>query len=181
MRLFYGISLPGCLRQAVAQHALVCRQAIPGRYVPAENYHMTLAFLGDVPENRVADASRVLDRCLASFPAPTLSLRETDYFGRPENAILICRVHSASPLSALHQMLTEQLAQENLPFDQGPFSPHVTLARHARTCAVFPRFDRPLVFSPSHAHLYLSARNTENRLVYTPIHTAAFHPSPDEG
>jgi len=176
MRLFFGLSLPDSVRQAAALRAQACQQVIPGRYVREENYHITLAFLGDVPESRVGDAADVLRRCICSISAPVLTLGETSFFGREHNAILITRVHSVPSLDPLHAALLSALDQAALPFDPGPFSPHITLARHARLDgAALPAGEMPS-FVPESAHLYLSARNEQNILTYTPIISIPFGP-----
>lgn len=174
MRLFYGISLPDDLRQTVCTHARICQAEIPGRYVREENYHITLAFLGDVPPQRIDDAADVLARCLRAFPAPRLTLGETGFFGRAQNAILIQHVHSDPPLEPLHEALILHLAAADLPHHAGPFSAHITLARHADASGTLPSLRRPTAFRPSHAHLYLSARNADDVLCYTPIRSISF-------
>ena len=174
MRLFYGISLPEGAHQAVCARAAACRETIEGRYVRMENYHMTLAFLGDVPESRVKDAENVLRRCIEPRSAPRLTLGETSCFGRAANAILIVRVHSEPSLDSLHEALLRALDAAALPFDPGPFSPHITLARHARAeGALLPSGPVPS-FVPEKAHLYLSARNEQDILTYTPIASVSF-------
>lgn len=178
MRLFFGISLPAPVCEAVVRRACACRVVIPGRYVPENNYHITLAFLGDVPPERVSKAAGVLAQCLERHPAPLLTLGETDYFGRAQNGILIARVHSSPPLEPLHGALLSGLRAAALPFDPGAFSPHITLARHACVPAAPLPGGEALSFTAEHAHLYLSARNDQNILTYTPLETFPFAPVP---
>lgn len=177
MRLFFGLPLPEDIRLAAAAHARACAAVMPGRYVREDNYHITLAFLGDVPPERVSEAAAVLHRRLSAFPAPSLSLGETGFFGREQNAILILHVLSDPPLDSLHDALIGDLLASGLPCDKGPFSPHITLARHVSMTAP-PCAPLPLRFTPDCAHLYLSARNSENILVYTPLESAPFAVSP---
>lgn len=174
MRLFFGISLPDPIRQAVSARASVCQSEIPGRYVSEENYHITLAFLGDVPEERISDASGVLSSCIRNTPAPLLTLGETSFFGRAQNAILIARILSTPSLDPLHHALIHSLQAASLPFDAGPFSPHITLARHACIEGAPLAASEALSFVPDHAHVYLSARNEQNVLCYTPIASIPF-------
>ncbi|MBR4039253.1 MAG: RNA 2',3'-cyclic phosphodiesterase [Clostridia bacterium] len=172
MRLFFGLSLPDHIRAVTAACALEAGRRIPGRYALPENHHITLAFLGEVPKERLGDACRVLDGCV-SFPAPVLTLSGYDHFGRAENGILILRVKSKPALDGLHETLISALRGEGLPADPGPFSPHITLARHAQIAGGFPACPT-LSFTAGCAHVYLSARGADGILRYTPLHTVPF-------
>ena len=172
MRLFFGLSLPDKIRAATAACAFEAQKTIPGRYALAQNHHITLAFVGDVPKERLEDAYRVLEGCV-SFPAPQLTLDGFSHFGRAQNGILILRVKSEPALDGLHDVLVSALKMEGLPVDEGPFSPHITLARHACVPDRLP--DCPaLSFVARQAHVYLSARDEENILRYTPLYTVPF-------
>lgn len=173
MRLFFGLSLPDDVRAVTAACARQAQRVIPGRYALGENHHITLAFLGDVPEEKLEDARGVLARCAADFPAPALTLDGFSHFGRTENGILILRVKSEPALDGLHGMLFGALRAAGLPADPGPFLPHITLARHARIEGPWP--ECPAVsFRAEQAHVFLSARDEENVLRYTPLHTVSF-------
>ena len=174
MRLFFGLSLPDDVRCAAARRADDCRPLIPGRYTLEENYHITLAFLGDVPQERLADAQRVLAGVVGSMPAPVLTLGETGYFGRQQNGILILRVLSEPALDPLHALLVEALLAAGLPADRGPFSPHITLARHASIPDCALPAGETLRFRPEAAHVFLSARDDADILRYTPLFSAPF-------
>ena len=172
MRLFFGLSLPDEIRAATAACAAAAQQTIPGRYALTENHHITLAFIGEVPEQRLADVQRVLEGCV-SFPAPRLTLDGFSHFGRVENGILILRVKSEPALDSLHDVLIAALKAEGLPADPGPFSPHITLARHACVGKEFPPCPA-LSFTAEHVHVFLSARDADNVLRYTPLYTVPF-------
>ncbi|MBQ4264157.1 MAG: RNA 2',3'-cyclic phosphodiesterase [Clostridia bacterium] len=173
MRLFFGIALPDAVRTATGALAQEAAKCIPGRYAPAENHHITLAFLGEVPERRVEEAAAVLEEALSRHPAPRLTLCCLDHFGRAENGILMIRVKSEPALDMLHAQLVHALEKTGLPADPGPFSPHITLARHACVPDILP--DCPqAAFTAKHAHVFVSARDSENVLRYTPIYTVSF-------
>lgn len=173
MRLFFGLSLPDEIRAVTACCASHAAQAIPGRYADPENHHITLAFLGEVPESRLEDAQRVLSGCISQHPAPKLSLDGYDYFGRAQNGILILRVMSKPALDPLHDALIRALHEAGLPADPGPFSPHITLARHAQIGESLPACPAA-GFEAACAHVYLSARGADNVLRYTPLYTIPF-------
>ena len=178
MRLFYGLSLPEDIRRACADCSQMAQKTIEGRYLPPSNYHITLCFLGEVPLERLEEAEKILTDTAARFPAPAVTLDACDYFGRAQNGILIIRACALPSLEPIHSALAHALSMTALPVDPGPFSPHITLARHA--CVEKKRLPSvlPLSFMPTHAHLFLSARNAENALTYTPIFSAAFAPIP---
>lgn len=182
MRLFIGLSLPHDTRCAAADLAARAGALIPGRYALAENYHITLAFLGDAPPGDVPRIGEVLVRCAAAAPAPLLSPGQCDVFGRMENGILVLRMHSTPPLGPLHDALCAALRAQGLPASDGPFSPHVTLARHAAASpdalhALSPAAAQVPAFRADCASLYLSARDESGVLRYTPLLSTPFSPS----
>ena len=174
MRLFFGLSLPPSAREATADYARRAAQAVPGRYALPDNHHITLAFLGEVEPARAGEAEAVLAACAAAFPAPQVTISGPAHFGREENAIFILRAAGEPPLTPLHDALVAALCARGLPFDPGPFSPHVTLARHARLTDAPPPPFAPVRFLAQRACLFLSARDGDNVLRYTPLAGAPF-------
>ena len=166
MRLFIGFPLSQDAADDTAHIAKHCALHIPGRYSLPENYHMTLAFLGEVPPEDQCKAEEALHAFASQFSAPRLTLGALSYFRQAQNAVLIRTVSSTDALDAMHA--------------DGPFSPHVTLARHADVSKADLQtyaFSH-ISFTVHHAALYLSARDDQNILRYTPIAIAPFLPFP---
>ena len=92
-----------------------------GRYVPAENLHLTLAFIGEYP-----DPDEVLD-ILAEVPFTPfdLTLGEAGQF----RDLYWCGIGNAKGLEAYVRRLRRALAEHGIPFDKKKFSPHITLVR----------------------------------------------------
>ena len=178
MRLFFGLPLPEDARHAVSARAREAERLLPGRYSLPENYHLTLAFLGEVAPERVPQAQEVLRASVERFSAPAVTLGAVDHFGRADRAILILRAESSPPLDPLREKLLLELQKADLPFDPGPFSPHVTIARHAdarRLSSLDPACFAPCAaFTAKRACLFLSARDEANVLRYTPLFQANF-------
>jgi 2'-5' RNA ligase len=130
-RLFFALWPDQAARAALADAASLAVIASPARAVPAENLHATLAFLGSVPEGRVADLDDVARRVAGSFvPESPLLLRfdEFAYWVGPK--ILVALSAAESPVAqALAQRLKSDAQAAGFTPDLKPFHAHVTLAR----------------------------------------------------
>jgi 2'-5' RNA ligase len=126
MRLFVGIDLPWELRQRVA---MLAGAGIQGaRWVPAENYHVTLRFIGEAPRYLAEE----LDHALAALKVPsfTLTLGGIGTFGKAgRSQSLWLGVERSEPLERLQGKIETALQRCGLEPERRRFSPHVTLAR----------------------------------------------------
>lgn len=111
------------------------REIAPGpRWIPPENLHLTLHFLGDVPSDKLpalqtALASRPFD---SGFPT-RLELAGLHGFPTPENAtVLVLRGGECPALFDLHERLKPVLAGLGIALEKRAYSPHLTLARFRR-------------------------------------------------
>ncbi len=124
MRLFVAIRLPEEMKDALvrAQNELYAC-GVRGNYTAEENLHLTLAFIGEVP-----DARPVLDALSAlSFTPFDLSLEGMGCFGD----LWWAGLKESAPLEALARKVRRALAEREIPYDRKRFSPHVTLIRKA--------------------------------------------------
>jgi 2'-5' RNA ligase len=105
---------------------------IPGlRRVRPEQLHVTLAFLGAVPEERLADVIAAASEAAATQRPFTITL---DAFGRfpasgTPRIVWLGMGEGATESSNLAVAVRLALAAREIPFDDKPFRPHVTLAR----------------------------------------------------
>ena len=124
IRAFVGIPLP-----AEVADALVAAQAgIPsGREVPYDNFHVTLAFLGEQSEPVVEEAHHALDAVRApSFP---LRIEGLGMFGNARPRVLFAEVVPEPGLSHLHRKVMRAVHEAGIELARQRFHPHVTLAR----------------------------------------------------
>ena len=126
MRLFVGLELPWELRQRVA---LLPNAGIPGaRWVPPENYHLTLRFIGEAPGHVAED----IDHALAALTAPSFALTLTGIgtFGKGSRGqSLWVGVERNEPLERLQSKIENALQRCGLEPERRRFQPHLTLAR----------------------------------------------------
>ena len=125
VRLFVALSLPEELRVRLA----ALGGGIEGaRWVPAENLHVTLRFIGEVQESAGEDLVAALDG-VRSGPV-RVSLGGAGHFGTRDKALsLWIGVEKTAEIVALHEKIDRALVRAGLPPDGRKYAPHVTLAR----------------------------------------------------
>ena len=125
MRLFVALDLPDALRARLAAMAT----AIPGaRWVPAENHHLTLRFIGEV----APDQAEEIDHALAALRgrAFLLTLAGVGTFRKAgRDTQLWVGAARSEPLERLQAKIETALQRAGLPAERRRFQPHVTLAR----------------------------------------------------
>jgi 2'-5' RNA ligase len=118
---------------AVVDSLEVSRANAPGhstRLTSRDSWHITVAFLGDVPTDRVPAAVEAM-RASASRAAPLrLAFAGGGTFGRGRSAILWAGVDGDLPgLRRLGGSLRRDLRRARLPFDAKPLHAHLTISR----------------------------------------------------
>jgi 2'-5' RNA ligase len=150
LRLFYALWPDEATRTALTQ----LQRSLPltGRRVPPENLHVTLAFLGDRPADRLPQLKRILNM-LPQMPQP-LALDKLGYF-KGSRIAWVGMQTAPEALVNLQAQLVHALQHGGIPFDrQGRFTPHVTLARSAAPITEV-KF-QPIVWNTAHIALVQS-------------------------
>ena len=125
MRLFVALELPPETRSRLTRLAI----SLPGvRWLPPENLHLTLRFLGEMPTHRAEE----LDDALAALRGRrfTLQLAGVGVFekaGRPQ--ALWAGVERSPQLDHLQAKVETAVQRVKFEPERRRFSPHVTLAR----------------------------------------------------
>lgn len=131
MRLFIALNLPSEVRGRVYEAAAPLRALdLPVRWVDPAQIHLTLKFLGDVPERDVPSVGA----CVAAVARrhEPFSFRIGGLGGFPSlerPRVLWVGVRAPAVLGALQSALEGELAALGFPRDDRPFRPHLTLGR----------------------------------------------------
>jgi 2'-5' RNA ligase len=124
------------MQSALSEAARPVLATSDGNPTPTQNLHLTLAFLGSVPETRIPDITPIAARVALAFqdaaPAPIeIELDTLDHWRKSE--ILCATSTRETPAaSALAETLKRMLTENGFAPDLKPFRPHATLARKVR-------------------------------------------------
>jgi len=118
------------VRTALTQRAAVLQPVCGGRLLPAPNIHLTLAFLGHIAPERLAEL-----KCMAAALTAerfTLMFDHAGYWRQPR--IVWAGLVTVPPaLEALAAVLDQGLRAHGFRTESRKFIPHVTLLRDARS------------------------------------------------
>ena len=120
MRLFVGLEPTPDFRAALSELQRQLQTAgVDGRYLSPSNLHMTLAFIGEWPEN-----------VLGALPRITPFSITLSHLGLFTGAkVLWAGIRPTPALKDLATKVRKQLDAADIPYDRQSFNPHITLIR----------------------------------------------------
>jgi RNA 2',3'-cyclic 3'-phosphodiesterase len=130
MRLFVALKIPSAVREELNALIKAFRTVSPQtRWVRSENLHVTLKFIGEVPEEKLAGMRVALAGIRLDHPC-ALDFRGLGFFQNEKQARVLWAGIAASPnLKTLAADIELAMESLGIPRDQRPFSPHLTLSR----------------------------------------------------
>lgn len=173
MRAFIALEVSEGFADDIAGLARQLGAVVEGRFLPRSIYHLTLAFLGEVDKREISASMAAIDAACADAAPIPLRSDGLGKFGRPSDATLWLGIAPVPTLMLFAERIREELARRNVPFDDKPFKPHITLAR--RACipkGSLPALAFPEIGEASAVVLFKSTLSKEGA-TYKPLHTAA--------
>ena len=179
MRLFMALAVNKPVRDYLRKEVQMMRRQIPGRsWVPYQNYHITLHFLGET--DRIADLCYAMEESAQGLDALRLQISSIGRLIRPKSATMVARISDAcGELYELYDALKANLSKRNIPIENRRFYPHITLARSLESNDV-TRFVRPLDDGPiwtTQSFTLYNSTFVSDHMLYTPIHTQLICPA----
>lgn len=106
------------------------RPSQSNRLVRSQNWHLTVAYLGEVATDRLGEASEVLAAACGAFDPLRLCVSGGGRFGRGRYSVVYAGLDGdvACLVQLVHSIRADLIAAD-LPVDQKQYRPHVTLAR----------------------------------------------------
>ncbi|MEI7899785.1 MAG: RNA 2',3'-cyclic phosphodiesterase [bacterium] len=131
MRAFLAITLPDEIKARLA--ATVQRLAplaIEAKWYTQDQFHLTLAFLGEVSPAILPHVAAAADRVCSALPAFTCQAEGLGFFGTKRNPkSLWAGVAPTLELMTLHEKLWKELKKFGYENDGDEFHPHITFGR----------------------------------------------------
>ena len=125
-RLFVAIDLPAETKDRILR--LREDDLPPGRWSRRDALHLTLHFIGDVPEGVARAYQRVLGNVdAAAFDLSIQSVGQFPINDRPR--VIWAGVRNTPDLRALHEAVGAALGREGFIRERRRFHPHITLMR----------------------------------------------------
>lgn len=177
MRLFIAIELPKSFKAEVSRIQKQLKiLSCGGRFVPGDNFHITLHFIGESED--LAGAAAAMREAARGIRPFTLHLGKYASLERGSSRTSILEVKGElSELNALRESLESALADNGFSREAKGFTPHITLGRtvehdalaEAEMKALSPNASM-MVFGIT---LFESTREA-GRMVYRTLHKESF-------
>lgn len=138
IRSFVAVELDEEVKQRLAEIQRQLKTMTPGgvvRWVQPDSIHVTLKFLGDVPEERIRAIVAALERECAPVAPLAFTVAGAGCFpnARRPNVVWIGVEDPDGQLAALQQAVERALNPLGYPPEGRPFKPHLTLGRVNRS------------------------------------------------
>jgi 2'-5' RNA ligase len=114
------------------------------RWVRPESLHLTLKFLGEIPQERLADINQAVERGAAGISPFTFVLAELGGFPnlRRPRVLWLGVLRGQELLKKLQGQVEDRLAECGFPKEKRQFSPHLTIGRVKSLRGIQPLLER---------------------------------------
>jgi RNA 2',3'-cyclic 3'-phosphodiesterase len=132
LRAFIAIGLPEELKAAIGRISSALSSLIPGvRWIPPENLHLTLKFLGDVEETIIPDIQVILNQITPRHLPINCKFGGLDVFPnlRRPKIIWLGVTKGRDLIAGLADDLSRELSGLGFKSEKSGFTPHLTLGR----------------------------------------------------
>ena len=182
IRTFIAIEMPVEVKALIASRVERLKGLVPQgvKWVDPQTCHLTLAFLGNVPNDRLPTLFRIVDAVAADSPPLRLITGLLGAFPSPNRPrVLWLGLEGDTQLLALTQRrLQDALQADGFPREQRAFKSHITLGR-ARGNGLISLPDAALNGQRQDALAFevrdivlMSSILTPNGPIHTPLHRA---------
>lgn len=132
LRAFIAVEIPAEIQQNVYTETANFRKGIESlvRWVPSQNMHLTLKFLGDVSPSSVEFLIQMLRNEAGNIHCFSLQLAGLGSFpNRRQPRVIYVEIHAPTALDALQRSIESAARRLGYESEERPFAAHLTLGR----------------------------------------------------
>lgn len=177
MRVYIGVDLPAYVKQSLLESQSQLKElGLKGSWKPAEYFHITLEFLGELSPESIPLLIRIVDTAIAGKKAFRLTI---DQFGafpsfHHPHTLWAGVGGSVRKLNQIQNDLHAELKNNGFELQQAPFKPHISLLSRPHemlhNLASFS-LKRPGRFTVSEVIIFES-KVADGKRVYPALHRA---------
>ncbi len=131
MRCFIAIDIPENIKDAIAGFIEKYGLNLKGiRWIPAENVHLTLKFLGDIKEDLIPEIQKRLALICTRIDVFNINIRGAGAFPNLKYPnVLWIGIDESEGLRRLYEDIEESMSDLGFEKEDRKFSPHLTIGR----------------------------------------------------
>lgn len=131
IRTFISINLDESLKKEINNLLMdIKKHDLAVKWVPPENLHITLKFLGHIPEDKIEKVKERLSDLTSRFNPFILRFRGIGFFpDRKRPRVIWVDISDTDTLRDLQEMIEERLTEIGFEREDRGFSPHLTIGR----------------------------------------------------
>lgn len=177
MRVFVALELPDRTKDNLERSSRqFAEYANGGNFVPKENMHLTLHFLGNVEPSDLIYVQSAMDG-IKDMPAPELAV--TQFAMQRTGDIVWAKIRQCDELTSLHDVLGDKLEQNGFETEHRAYRPHVTMIRKKSFTMPFGEVTKNvqvynMPFVAKKVTLFESMLD-RGRVSYRPLYTVELH------
>ena len=171
MRLFIAVNFCEKIKNEIlrVQENLRSR-SLRGNFSRPENFHLTLAFLGETPEEKIPVIFDIINK--VKMQPFKIYFNHTGCFTRSRKELWYIGAKPNCPglplLKAIHEQFLDSLLQAGCSVDERPFRAHITLGREIK-CLQPAVLDKPDILVDIDRISLMRSENVRGKLIYTEI------------
>jgi len=178
MRLFIGLPLPEDIQQTLQKRwSGIASNSTKDKTTKPSPWHLTVAFLDDVPKERIEKLSEIVEMSMKHPPVGILTIDSFTSFPKRNPTRIIASVNPEYP--KLWNMFAEgvrDLASIVAPnVDRKPFRPHISIISKGKSLKIEPWSEKiePVIWKPTELAIIKSTIGPEGS-IYENLHVYPF-------
>ncbi|MCB1196324.1 RNA 2',3'-cyclic phosphodiesterase [bacterium] len=132
LRLFFAVEFPDTFRETITNFFLPYHRCSPLiKWIPAQNLHITIRFLGNLPSHQVSTLYSILQTVSDNITSFDLSVHSCGVFPSciKPSVLWTGIAQGALECATIASMTNRLLCSHGFPNDSLSFKPHITVAR----------------------------------------------------